>query len=203
MKRVDMDQTMRLRLLRVGIGAASVFTLCTFLRAVQAFVKVEHCFGAVGPGCDGAPFATPVKLAGGKVRMKVSVGSISHDNCCNLHPGGKMCSGLGSQFSNDGNCDKEWNKAFWNTQPSDGRHWEYVFDPSESSDLTPVRNGRRLTFASNYQGGGSVQVQETASTRKLSAPAGTNLDVGDQEFCSSGRASGVKGSFGKNWITCL
>ena len=197
-----MNQTMRLRLLRAGIVVSSVFTFCTFLRAVEGYYKVERCFGAVGPGCAGAPFASAVKVAGGKLRMKVSVGSISHDTCCNLHPNGKWC-GKFSEFGHDGNCQKEWNKATWNTQPTDGRHWDDTFDPNEAADLTPVRNGRRTTFASNYQGGGVARVQETVSTRKLAAPAGTSLDVGDQEFCASGRASAPKSSFGKNWITCL
>lgn len=206
-----MNQATRLRLLRGGIVVSSIFTFCSFLRTVQGYYKVEHCFGAVGPGCDGAPFAGPVRAAGGKLRMKVSVGSIAHDNCCNLHPKGKWCQGIPSGLVSDlksrvgmtGDCDKEWNKAFWNSQPTDGRHWDYTFDPNESSDLTPVRNGRRTTFASNYQGGGGVQLQETVSSRKLAAPAGTNLDVGDQEFCASGRASAPKSSFGKQWITCL
>lgn len=200
----------RRRLLRGG-AALSLLTFCLFLREAEGYNKTEYCFGAVGPGCGGAPFASPVKLSGGKLRMKVSVGSIAHDTCCNLHPNGKWCSGVPSGLASDlksrigmtSDCDKEWNKAFWNSQPTDNRQWDYVFDPKEAANLAPVRNGRRTTFASNYQGGGTVQVQETVSTRKLAAPAGTNLDVGDQDFCASGRASAPKSSFGKSWITCL
>lgn len=204
----------RMGWLRIGVVASALFavgsvaTAGRVLMAQSAGSRVEKCFGAIGPGCAGAPFASPRTQSNGKLMMKVAVGSILHDNCCLKNPNGKWC-GKYSEIQrgpfndgHDGNCDKEWNKAVWNTQPSDNRTWEVEFDPKANSDLTPVGNPRRAVFAKNYQNGGTWTGPEVAATRKLAAPRGTNLDVGDQAFCASGRASAPKSSFGKEWITC-
>ncbi len=194
--------------LRVGVAASALFAVGSVLTAGQALMaqsgggRTEYCFGAIGPGCVGAPFASPRKLSNGRWVMKVAVGSILHDNCCLKKPNGKWC-GKHAEVGHDGNCDKEWNKAVWNTQPSDNRTWEVEFDPKAAADLTPVSNPRRSVFAKNYQNGGTWSGPEVAASRKLAAPKGTNLDVGDQAFCASGRATSPQSSFGKEWITCL
>lgn len=167
----------------------------------------EYCFGAVGPKCDGAPNAGVTKNANGTVTMKVSVGSILHDNCCLQYPpfegnpGGKFCNGPVSEFSHNGQCVDEWDKAFWNTV-SDGRQWDWTFDPGKPADLT-VTDARVSRFqdrtlrSTRYYTG-----RETTDTRLLKAPAGTALDVGDDAFCASGRAE-KKSFVAKEWIECL
>ncbi len=193
----------RITVLRIGAAASALFAFGSITAAgyAQYQNQVERCFGAVGSGCAGAPFAGASKLANGNLRMKVSVGSILHDNCCLAKPNGKWC-GKYKETGHDGNCDKEWNKAFWNSQPTDNRQWDWEFNPNENANLTVVSNPRTASFASNYQGGGIPRNFETVATRKLGAPRGTNLDVGDQAFCASGRASAPKSSFNKQWITC-
>lgn len=168
---------------------------------------VEYCFGAVGPKCDGAPNAGVRKNADGTVTMMVSVGSILHDNCCLQYPpaegnpGGKFCNGPLTEYNNNGKCHDEWDKAFWNTL-ADGRQWEWTFDPNQRAELIvtdarPSRfQDRALRSTRHYTG------RETTDTRRLKAPAGTALDVGDEAFCESGRAE--KKSFAaKEWIECL
>jgi len=167
----------------------------------------EYCFGAVGPKCNGAPNAGVTPNADGTVTMMVSVGSILHDNCCLMNPpveganpGGKFCNGVLSEFSNNGQCILEWDKAFWNTTV-DRRQWAWTFNPSERAELTvtPARVSRFQDVALRptqfYTG------RETSDTRKLAAPAGTALDVGDEAFCASGQAT-KKNFAAKEWIEC-
>jgi len=152
----------------------------------------ERCFGAVGSKCDGAP-----RAGRSGNTLWVSVGSILHDNCCLANPGGKMCSGLASEFRHNGKCVKEWDKAFWNTF-TDSRHWQATFDPNAVPDLTWV-SARR----SRFQDGSSYNGYETRATIGLSAPRGTALDPGDVAFCASQRAReyNVWGT-PKRWIVC-
>jgi hypothetical protein len=167
----------------------------------------EYCFGAVGPKCDGAPNAGVTRNADGTVTMKVSVGSILHDNCCLKYPptqgdpGGKFCNGPISEFSHNGQCVLEWDKAFWNTI-HDGRQWDATFNPNQRAELI-VTQARVSRFQDRLlnQSGRQYQGFETTDTRKLSAKAGTALDVGDEAFCASGRAV-RKNWLAKEWIEC-
>jgi hypothetical protein len=191
----------RIKFLRIGTVASAVFALASVGLAVRAQYqgRTEYCFGAVGPMCAGAPGAGVTELGNGRVKMKASVGSILHDNCCLANPDGKWC-GKHKEFGHNGTCDKEWNKAVWNT--IDGRQWDVEFNKNTKANLKVVSNPRKAVFNSNYQGGGIPRNFETEESRRLSAPRGTALDVGDQEFCASGRASSPKSSFGKTWIVC-
>jgi hypothetical protein len=158
----------------------------------------EKCFGAVGSQCNGAPGAPAVNLQNGYRRMKVSVGSIAHDTCCARNPDGKWC-GKYQEIGHNGQCDMEWNKAFWNV--IDGRMWEHDFNANTFTDSALVSNPRSATFNPNYLGGGVIRLRETRSSIILSAPRGTALDVGDEQFCASKRAVQKSSPF-KRWIIC-
>src|SRR5438046_2201259 len=86
----------------------------------------DRCFGAVGPNCEGAPFAGRTVLGPNVYVMRVAVGSILHDNCCVAHRKGKWCSGPASAIIHDGACIKEWDKAVSNV--INGRHWPAIFN---------------------------------------------------------------------------
>ncbi|CAN5517559.1 hypothetical protein BH10ACI3_BH10ACI3_07100 [soil metagenome] len=167
----------------------------------------ERCFGAQGSGCDALQVgvfnfkAGRTNLSNGWYRMWISVGSIKHDNCCISNPFGKMCGGNDAAKSltgnGDGNCVQEWDKAFWNA--ADGRAWTQDYSPSGVPDLTIVTNPRQT----RSQNGTQLVKFETAETRKQSAPPGQALDVGDEAFCSSGRATPYSVPFTvKKWIVC-
>jgi hypothetical protein len=159
----------------------------------------ERCFGAVGPGCDGAPGADVVKNADGSITAYVAVGSILHDNCCLRNgPGGVWCGGVLKGVAYDeaslaqrlvGHCSQEWSKAVYNVR--DRRVWRVIFpayhDSEGGDDLTQTSNRHaKLSVANSplfvdYTGG------ETSASRALAAPAGTALDIDDEAFCASGR----------------
>ncbi|MGQ0708264.1 MAG: hypothetical protein ACT4NV_00785 [Rhodoferax sp.] len=166
----------------------------------------ERCFGGIGPGCGGAPLAGVENQPNGTVRTYVAVGSILHDNCCVRNPDGFMCGGSQNNFAdlaqlagvNDGlACAKEWRKAVYNNR--DGRKWRFDFGPYTDADLSDrygdditLTSGRQTRMANaagqfiyTYDGG------ETPSSRRLCAPAGTNLDKDDVQFCCSGQFSGT------------
>lgn len=170
-----------------------------FTARPEARVQAERCFGAVGSKCDGIAGFAKTTNSNGSVNLFVSVGSIMHDNCCLANPAGKMCRGNNDDAS--GMCIKEWDKAVWNS--ADGRAWSQTFDPNQGGDFRIVNNPRKTTFR---LGGTNMDARgtpfETVATRQLMAPRGTNLDVGDEAFCQSGRAQLYY--FGaKQWISCL
>lgn len=175
-------------------------------RHAQAVLDRERCFGAQGSMCGGMIVGLGEDARVGRrtnpdgtYRIWVSVGSINHDNCCLANPNGKMCGGNpdASNINSNGNgkCVAEWDKAWWNAM--DGRSWSATFDPRQVPNLELVTNPRRA-YA---QDGTALVPFETVATRNLKAPAGQALDVGDEEFCTSGRAE--QKSFGpKRWIEC-
>lgn len=180
--------------------------------------KSVQCFGGEGSGCEaleklgnvGVYKVGRTNLSNGHYLMWISPGSIKHDTCCLVYPNGKMCGGsvdatpdMKSAASNplangDGHCVAEWDKAFWNA--NDGRAWTEEFDPNAVPDLTIIDNPRQT----KTQSGIKLIGIETVETRKYSAPAGQNLDVGDEAFCKSGRAQlyYLPGT-SKQWIQCL
>jgi hypothetical protein len=207
---IDSESTMpATRLLRhAAFVAAALFTAAGTAAAQDAPFggRQEYCFGGVGPMCAGAPNAGVTRNADGTVTMKASVGSILHDNCCLRFPSGKWCGGPGvngsgkaEEWNHDGNCVREWDKAWWNTMPSDNRQWTVTFNPNEAADLNWAQ-GRRAVLKT----GTSYDPPETVASRRLAAPPGTPLDVGDQAFCASGRATSVRRLItGQAWINCL
>lgn len=169
----------------------------SFIWAVEP-VNGEQCYGAIGNKCEGGGdtlsniLVPPAQDVGnGMKRQWVSVGSILHDNCCRMTPDGQHCQGFNlSQelMSDSAHCVKEWRKAVYNTR--DNRKWQADFGPYPTSasgdDMSEVparkaslfdRIGRKIGF---YKG------TETKSTRLLSAPTGTALDIDDVAFCASG-----------------
>jgi hypothetical protein len=180
--------------------------------------QAERCFGGIGPGCAGAPLAGVESLSGGLTRAYVAVGSILHDNCCLRNPDGFMCGGSQNNFAdlgqlsgtNDGLvCAKEWRKAVYNNR--DNRKWLFDFGPYTDGDLSD-RYGDDLTLTSGRQtrmanaGGQFIYTYdggETASSRSLCAPRGTNLDKDDVQFCCSRRFSGTWWAVGvSEWGAC-
>lgn len=166
----------------------------------------ERCFGSQGSGCDGLALGNEAAKAGrtrnadGTYNIWISVGSINHDNCCVVHPNGKMCGGnpaAQSLTSNgDGHCVAEWDKAFWNAV--DGRAWTERFNPNREPNLRIVA-GRQ----SRARTGQALHPWETQETRQYAAPAGQALDPGDQAYCRSGQATtyNLPGT-PKTWIVC-
>lgn len=160
--------------------------------------KIERCFGAVGNGCEGGPPLVPPAGNNGGVRSQwVNVGSIAHDNCCRVNPNGQHCKGhnafqegWGDQYA----CVKEWRKAVYNWR--DQRSWPENFGPYQNEyagdDLKemPARKMRLFSALGAYAG--SFSGNETVSTRKLKAPSGTALDIGDEQFCASGKFRATK-----------
>lgn len=175
-------------------------------RHAQDILARERCFGAQGPMCsgmivgigEGARVGRTVN-GDGTFQIWASVGSINHDNCCLPNPNGKMCGGnaAASSLTNNGNgkCVAEWDKAWWNAM--DGRSWSTTFDPRQVPNLELVTNPRRA-YA---QDGTALVPFETVATRRLKAPKGQALDVGDAEFCANGRAI-QRGNPFKRWIEC-
>ena len=161
----------------------------------------ERCFGAVGPGCDGAPGAGVTKNQDGTITAYVAVGSILHDNCCMRNgPGGVWCGSMLKGVAYDevslsqrliGHCSQEWSKAVYNVR--DGRMWRATFPAYKGTeggdDLTQTGNRPAKMSVANspvfvdYSGG------ETTSSRALLAPNGTVLDIDDEAFCQSGHFS--------------
>lgn len=187
---------------RASLGAAPVAAA----PAPAPAAKVD-CFGGVGNGCQGGSFAglslIPVAedLGGGRKRQYVNVGSILHDTCCHANPSGQHCKGFdaGQEGRPDSAaCVKEWRKAFYNWR--DRRTWIAEFGPD---DYTPVP-GRSATVFNGMGGSlGKVTAQETRSTRVLSAPSGTALDWGDEQFCASGAFKEKGQAFGVgDWGIC-
>ena len=166
--------------------------------------RYEYCFGGVGPQCAGAPGApNTLNASGTGYTMKVSVGSILHDNCCLRNPAGKWCGGTGvdgrtpaGEGNHNGQCVSEWDKAWWNT--IDGRQWTVSVNRTLPANLTPAPG--RLA---SRKDGAMLTIEETVHTRGYSAPAGTSLDRGDAAFCASGTASPEKKLGASIWITCL
>lgn len=167
--------------------------------------RYEYCFGGVGPQCAGVPVLAPniLNASGTGYTMKVSVGSILHDNCCLRNPQGKWCGGPGvngsgkaEENNHNGQCVKEWDKAWWNA--IDGRQWTVAVNPTQPANLTPT--GGRLA---SLKDGSTITWEEVVQSRNFSAPAGTSLDRGDEAFCASGRASAPKKLGMSIWITCL
>jgi pimeloyl-ACP methyl ester carboxylesterase len=162
----------------------------------------ERCFGAVGPGCEGAPNAGVVQHPDGSITASVAVGSILHDNCCLRNgPDGVWCGGIGKAIAYDelsiqqhvfGHCSQEWSKAVYNVR--DNRMWRVTFSPYNKpleggDDLSQTANRHAKMSVANsplfvdYTGG------ETLATRALLAPPGTVLDIDDVAFCRSGEFS--------------
>jgi hypothetical protein len=164
--------------------------------------RYEYCFAGVGPQCAGAPGA-PVRLRStGTYAMMVSVGSILHDNCCLRNPAGKWCGGTGvdgvnkaEEGNHNGQCVKEWDKAWWNT--IDRRQWEVAVNTTVPGNLTPAPG--RLA---SRKDGTMETIEEVVQSRLYSAPAGTSLDRGDEAFCASGRASAPQQFGASIWIVC-
>lgn len=161
----------------------------------------ERCFGAVGPGCEGAPGAGITRNPNGTITAHVAVGSILHDNCCMRNgPAGVWCGGIKKALLYDelsipqhvfGHCSQEWSKAVYNVR--DKRMWRATFGPYTNADggddLSQTGNRHAKMSVANsplfvdYKGG------ETTSSRALLAPSGTALDIDDVAFCQSGQFS--------------
>jgi len=180
--------------------------------------QAERCFGAIGPGCDGAPLAGVEKQPNGSLRAHVAVGSILHDNCCLRNPDGFMCGGNQNNFADLAQlagvndrlvCAKEWRKAVYNNL--NVRKWWFDFGPYVDADLSDrygddltLTSGRQTRMANvagqfiyTYDGG------ETPATRRLCAPTGANLDKDDVQFCCSGQFSGTWWAPGMSeWGAC-
>ena len=165
--------------------------------------RYEYCFGGVGPMCAGAPGSpNGWSSTNNATMMYVSVGSILHDNCCLRDPQGKWCGGVGvdgsgkaEEWNHNGNCVKEWDKAWWNTL--DNRQWRVRIDHGTPSNLS-LAEGR----PSRLKDGAVVTREEVAASRQYAAPAGVSVDVGDQAFCASGRATEKRAITGVRWMVC-
>jgi hypothetical protein len=174
--------------------------------------EVEQCFGSVGRGCarstDLPKAKTGRRSKKGTQKIKVSVGTIAHDNCCRSHPNGYHCLGPDTG-ENESNCRSEWLQAERDLRL--GRYWKHKFGPysadAYSDDLTSV-SGRRLVLPAEPGTGkgdscdDSVVVaspRETAGSLALAAPKGTKLDCTDEQFCASGNA---RRPAGKDHIVC-
>lgn len=169
--------------------------------------RAEQCFGGVGNGCNGGgPVPGAEVLANGNKRQWVNVGSIMHDNCCMRNPGGQHCSGFNPRqegWPDNAACVVEWRKAAYNWR--DGRSWKQDFGPyysgASSDELTDAPARRGVVFNGTGQQIGTYGGLETIGTRRLAAPPGTYLDLGDEQFCESGRfratgKSGMAGAYG-------
>jgi len=168
---------------------------------------LERCFGGIGNGCDGvAGIAPSTRRQDGTIDLRVSVGSILHDNCCLRNPEGHQCRGytvMQETFGNDA-CAAEWRKAVYNTR--DGRLWTGRFGPypcSNTEDDLTDKPGRQTAVPSFLGGLTPVTELETASSRRLAAPPGTRLDATDAAFCASGRFRETRGAPGISaWGVC-
>ena len=171
--------------------------------AAQKFsvFPAEQCFGAIGNGCMGAAPAAPgvaENLGNGYRRQRTSVGSILHDNCCRQNPGGQHCQGFSvaqESMSDAQACVLEWRKAVYNSR--DNRWWNATFgqygSALTSDDLTQTGGRGGALFNGLGQNVGTSWRNETVSTRRLKAPTGSNLDIGDEGYCASGRFSSTQG----------
>lgn len=187
----------------------------------------EKCFGSVGAQCGGVavpftslPFGTgiPSLQSDGSLLGWVSVGAIQHDLCCLDNPNGLHCSGLdpiGDALTNIGHmlpfangeypaCFFEWKKAVYNNR--DARNWQARFGSysANSSDDLSRLPGRATTLFGIGDSASPIRINrnETRSSRRLMAPEGIALDLGDEAYCASGRfkqtfsGSGIIGDYG-------
>lgn len=158
-------------------------------------------------------------------KSAVVVGSILHDAACR-NPEGVYCRGIKRDLWRElplvknGNfpATREWNKAVYNTH--DDRGWVGKFGPYPADDALEktysddMREARynRMTYMADVAVFGiftapspsiSYTAGEKRATLRLEAPAGTNLDWRDQEFCASDTSSYVKrAGLTEAWITC-
>ncbi|HYL91211.1 MAG TPA: hypothetical protein VEU32_20845 [Burkholderiales bacterium] len=176
--------------------------------------KIQRCFGAIGQGClsqvhESSPFRNfpinwqqAVPKADCSIDLRVSVGSIIHDTCCMNNPNGLYCNrnpldnpALSAQdeVSNLA-CTREWRKAFYDV--AENRWWFEKFGPYYESmngdnvtQVAPQPNRHATTYGPTgvQSSPQTVAVVEYASTRRLAAPSGTKLEIGDVAFCRSGR----------------
>lgn len=172
---------------------------------------VEQCFGSAGPGCGKAVDLKKAKKGrrkkDGTQKVKVSVGTIAHSNCCRLRPNGYHCQGPESG-EDQTNCLPEWWQAERDFKL--GRFWKHTFGPytadSYGDDLAGS-SGRDLALPAKPGTGKDScndtviksTAAETAVTLAILAPKGTKLDCTDDAFCASGTARQVKG---KDHIVC-
>jgi hypothetical protein len=171
---------------------------------------VERCFGAIGQSCKsqaemGIFQATPPGAGMPLARVAsdcsivemVSVGSIIHDNCCHAHPDGLYCTNApGDRLADETSdlaCHREWRKAVYDV--IEHRYWAEHFGPyyenNNSDDMALAQGPKRQTVTYGPFGVQdapiSSEVTETMASRRMMAPSGQKLEIGDASFCRSGR----------------
>lgn len=187
--------------------------------------QFEECYGLQGAGCNKINLLDTCPDGW----QAVSVGSLTHDQCCHECMEGQMCSeqgladfrgGLlgGTLSSGSTPCAREWRKAWWNL--IDGRYWCAQQDRTEVGlvDSNATRSYETATFGGQLHE--RVSMDTAAPADSLCAPADQALDcvdctdcrgehacaegLGDSEFCCSGRFREVASSlFGnKRWGIC-